>query len=482
MNPELHDLLENLVRGFQSPLFNLGAQPITLLWLGEVTLLLFAVGLVAKGSKWLLRNRLLIGLGISAGNREVISTIAGLAVGAIGCVLVLQGKGLNLESFALIMGGLGIGVGFGLQELTKNLVSGITLLGERKLKVGDLVDFNGKMGFIQEISIRSTVIRTFHGSELIVPNTELTNNQIENWSYTSSRGRIDIPVQVEYGSDPVLVTELLLQSAYLEESVLTEPAPRVIFQQFGESGLDFQLWVWVDQIDRSLTVRSSLNFIIEYHFRRHGIRVPFRQTDFWLRNTEDLVAALKGETLRAPLEQPERQPLGPTLRDLLLRMPYFEYFDDLQVRGLIELGHRRRLEHGEIFIRQGDYHHTFCIVLTGAIDAFYENKKVSRRLFTFHEGDYFGELPLLLKIPYPTTMRAIGNTTLFVIGADGFHYLLNHYPQLKQAITEELAKRQENIQICQQTLREMGLLDDDHVGSPVTWLRHRLSKILGTNV
>ncbi|MFM7577276.1 MAG: mechanosensitive ion channel family protein, partial [Microcystaceae cyanobacterium] len=193
------------------PLFKLGQESVTLWWLIQVVGLLIIVSLFARSLKRFLKNFLLLKLKFNEGNREVISLLVSLGMGILGFILVLQAMGIQLASFAFIIGGFGIGIGFGLQELTKNLVSGLTILGEGKLKVGDLIEFNNKMGYIREISIRSTVIRTFKGSDLVVPNTELTSGSVENWNYDNCQGRIEIPITVAYESDPVLVTEMLLR-------------------------------------------------------------------------------------------------------------------------------------------------------------------------------------------------------------------------------------------------------------------------------
>jgi len=475
----LSALFSDLLNMIQSPLFSLGTQPITILWLAKCLLLLLVVLLAAKWSKLILKKRLLVGFVTNEGDREVISSLAAFATATIGIALVLQVVGLKLESLAIIVGGMGVGIGFGLQDLTKNLVSGITLLGERKLRVGDLIEFKGIEGYIEEISIRSTVVRTFHGSELVIPNAELSNSQVENWSYQSRRGRIDIPVLVDHRSDPVLVTEVLLRAAYMEKAVLFDPAPKVVFKGFGEVGLNFELWIWVDPIDRGAAIKSAMNFLIEYYFRQHAIKIAYRQGDSWLPGNDMARDMATVQTARS--QSLEATPLYPTppLREMLLGLRYFKDFDEIELRGLIELGYRKHLGNGEILVNQGKYHQAFCVVLEGSIDAIYENDKISRRLFTFQTGEFFGELPLLLKIPYPTTMRAVGDTTLFLIASEGFHYLLDRYPKLKDDVTEELTKRQENIQLCQATLRTLGLLTDEHVANPVTWLRNRLKKLMG---
>ncbi len=277
-----------------SPLFKLGRDDISLIWILQVIGLLLLVTLISRAIKRFLKYYLLLKLGIGEGNREVIGTLSGLGLATLGYILVLQGIGLDFAFLAVIIGGLGIGIGFGLQELTKNLVSGLTLLAENKLKIGDLIEFNDNLGFIQEISIRSTVIRTFKGSELVVPNTDLTSNAVENWNYENCQGRIEIPIFVDYGSDPLLITEILLESAAMEPEVLTNPSPKVIFQGFNESDLGFELWVWVDRIDRRQLIKSSLNFMIEYHLRQRQIKIPFPQREISIRNLEEIATLIKG--------------------------------------------------------------------------------------------------------------------------------------------------------------------------------------------
>jgi small-conductance mechanosensitive channel/CRP-like cAMP-binding protein len=456
------------------PLFQLGSQGISLLWLIKVIVLLLLMTLIARGIKRFLKYYLLIPLKISEGNREVIGTLTSLGLGTLGYIVILQAMGLDFSSLAVIIGGLGIGIGFGLQELTKNLVSGLTLLGESKLKVGDLIEFQGELGYIKEISIRSTVIRTLQGSELIVPNTDLTSNPVENWNYENCHGLIKIPVDVDYSSDPLLVTEFLLESAFMEEAVLKQPSPKVIFKGFGDNALNFELWVWVDRIDRRPLIISSLNFIIEYNFRQRGITIPFPQRDLWLRNPDQLATLIRGEQYK-PSSVIKSETL-PTLKEYLQQVGCFHSLNDLQLRNLIEMGQRRHLSRNEIFVHQGEMGHSFNVILSGQIDAIFANQKISNRLLVFKTGDYFGELPLMLNIPYPTTMRAATDTILFMIGKDCFHHLLNQYPHLAEDVANELANRQAVLDSYQDKLKEMGLLEEE-MKNPVEWIRQRIVSI-----
>lgn len=165
---------------------------------------------------------------------------------------------------------------------------------------------------------------------------------------------------------------------------------------------------------------------------------------------------------------------------LSFELPYFQYFDELEIRELIEKGSPRYFNPGDILVKQDEYFPFFCVMLKGEVDAIFENEKVSQRLFSLQHRDFFGELPLLLKIPYPTSMRAVGEVVLFTIPEDCFADLLSRYPRIKAAVSEEMLKRQEYIQLCQSSLKKMGLLPEELDNNPVTWLKSRLMKLWGS--
>lgn len=459
---------------FNTPLWRAGGVSITLGWIISILVLFVLVTCLTIAFKSLLKNRLLKSIGFDEGNREAIATLASFAFGAFGYIIALQLTGFNLASIAVLAGGLGVGIGFGLQELTKNLTSGLTLLVERKLKVGDFIEFEQTKGYIREISIRSTTIRTVDGAELIVPNTILTSNRVQNWHYPDSRIRVIVPVGVAYGTDPLIVTEILLQSAYMSVEIAFNPLPKVIFNGFGDSALNFELWVWVEKVEQAVFLRSSLHFIIEHNLRHRGITIPFPQRELWLHNTDSFEAVKEQDQ---EIVKPSK-PLS--LKEMLLEVSYFKHFNDLQLRVLIEMGCRKHLQDGDILIRQGERTNYFCIVLQGQVDAFYENDKISRKIFTFNKGQYFGELPLILEVPYPTTMQAVGETLLFLLDRQGFQHLITTYPALAEEFTQAIAQRQEELGECQQKLREMGLLDSEDLKNPVSWLRQRLKSFFAT--
>lgn len=481
MTDFVQELQQKISNIFTRTIFTVGDESISLISILQVILWLLIVIFLAGAMRNFLKRRLLVRLRIDEGNREAIATIISYAIGTLGCLIVLHTNGLDLNSLAVVAGGLGIGIGFGLQDITKNFVSGLTLLFERTIKVGDFIEFDGMSGYVKEVSLRSMIIRTREGGYIVVPNSSIVDNRVLNWSYDNYAARIHIPVGVAYGSDTVVVTEVLLKSAYMEPSVLHEPAPYANFIGFGDSSLDFELWVWVSRIDREPFIRSSLNFIIEYNLNQQGITIPFPQRDLWLRNAEVLTPLApprrKGQEL-IPFEQPplpeHSKPLS--VKDLLRRVTYFEGFTDLEIRQLIEIGYRQRLTESQILFRENDPGNAFYIVLSGSVEVFVE--KIDKHLTNLEAGQFFGELSLMLGIPRTATVRALEDTILFVINKNGFERLLHENPDLSEVIVHELGKYQDELSQRQKELRDKGLLDaseDDK--NPVIWVRKRLTKL-----
>lgn len=211
---------------------------------------LIALSLVVLFSRYLsnwIRDQLLVKLGVQEGTREAISTILRYFAIALAVIVVPQMAGVDMRSISFLAGGLGIGIGFGFQGLAQNFVSGLILLLERPVQVGDYIELGDLEGTIRKISIRSTVLVTNDGISIIIPNSDLIDNRIINWSYGDIKSRIHIPVPVDHSSDPVLVTEALLASARQEPRVLMRPAPQVWLSHFGEDAINYELLVWIDQ-------------------------------------------------------------------------------------------------------------------------------------------------------------------------------------------------------------------------------------------
>lgn len=484
MQVAIEKLITIASQWFTAEIFALGETSISISSIAKLILSLLIVVVLSRSIKKFLKRRLLVKLRIDESNRQAIATIVSYGFGTLGFLIILQVNGFNIASLAVLAGGLGVGIGLGLQDITKNFISGLTLLIERSLKVEDFIEFEGLSGYIKEISLRSTRIRTRRGGDVIVPNTQLVENMILNWSYDTYTSRIDIPVGVAYESDPVLVTETLLKSAYMEPEIVHEPPPEVIFIGFGDSSLDFELWVWVKRIDREPQIKGSLNFLIEHNLREQGITIPFPQRDLWLRNPEVLTPIIAAEkinklTSQSPEHQlPAKSPKPLALRYLLPQVTYFENFTDLELRRLISAGSRKRLRASDILFREGDPGDAFYIVLSGSVEVFVE--KINKHLTTLEAGKFFGELSLMLGIPRTASVRALEDTILFAINHKGFEKLLHEYPDICEVIAQELGKHKEELSERQQQLRELGLVDaDEDDKNPVIWVRKRLKNLFG---
>lgn len=231
-----------------------------------------------------LRSRFLRITGISLAAQEAIAVLAKYTLILLGTVVILQIWGIDLSSIALIASGLGIGIGLGLQNLVKDFVSGLVMVFERPVQVGDFVDFGEVKGTVARIGSRSTEIRTLDHVSIIVPNSRFLESEVINWSHGNPVSRIRLPVGVSYSSDPQAVKSALLAACQNNQDILATPAPQVFFSGFGDSALDFQLLVWIAQPERQMVIKSNLFFAVEASLRQHQIEIPFPQRDLHIRS------------------------------------------------------------------------------------------------------------------------------------------------------------------------------------------------------
>jgi small-conductance mechanosensitive channel len=253
-----------------------------------LALLAFVVLLVVSGwfrnhleKRWLSQTR------IERGAREAIVTISGYTGVAVAILVALGITGVEFTNLAIIAGALSVGIGFGLQNIVNNFVSGLILLFERPVKTGDWIVVGNTEGYVKRIRIRSTQIQTFDRADVIVPNSELISSQVINWMLYDERGRLRVPVGVAYGSNTQLVKEVLLKVANEHPDVIKDDedtAPRVLFLAFGDSSLNFELRVHIQNINKRLSVLSDMNFAIDAAFRENGIEIPFPQRDLHVKN------------------------------------------------------------------------------------------------------------------------------------------------------------------------------------------------------
>ncbi len=264
------------------------------LTVGEITLSLrgvivfvLAVWLAVWASRIVravLNQDVLPRMDLPRGVPNTISMTAHYSIILIGLLLGVGFMGLDLSSLAFVVGALGVGIGFGLQNLVNNFVSGLILIFEAPIQVGDTVEVGNLMGRVTQIGIRTSRVRTYSGSEVIVPNGDLISNQVINWTLSDRRRRLELPVGVAYGSDPDRVTAVLRAVVEEDEGVLAEPAPMVVFTEFGDSALIFKIYAWIADFDTGFSMTHRLNSAISAALEEAGIEIPFPQRDLHLKS------------------------------------------------------------------------------------------------------------------------------------------------------------------------------------------------------
>ncbi|MDH4300744.1 MAG: mechanosensitive ion channel [Nitrospira sp.] len=281
----LTDLLRPLIQFSQIPLYSIGDTTITLGTLLYLMILVVALFYATAKLKTWIVERLLLRSQVDLGVRHAIGAIVRYVVVAIGLIIILQAVGINLSTLTVLFGALGIGVGFGLQSITNNFVSGIILLLERPIKVGDRIEVGGVHGDVVNISPRATTIVTNDNIAIIVPNADFISSKVVNWSYTNRNVRFNFPIGVSYGSDPDQVRRVLLEVALAHQGVLKDPKSSVLFDGFGDSSLNFLLRVWTREFATVPGVlRSDLYFAISRAFKEEGIEIPFPQRDLHIKS------------------------------------------------------------------------------------------------------------------------------------------------------------------------------------------------------
>ena len=247
--------------------------------------LLVAVFWFSSRTKRFLFNRFLVNSGLDRSLQYAIAQIVSNLVLVIGIFIVLENTGIHLGALTVFAGAVGVGVGFGLQNIASNFISGLVILAERPITIGDRVEVAGVIGQVQQIRARSTVIVTNDNIAMIVPNTKFIDSPVTNWTYLDPRVRFRVPIGVAYGSDVKKVSEALIAAGRSNPHVLEDPAPSVFLTRFGESAIDFELVVWSAEMShRPSRFKSDLNFSIEEKLREAGIEIPFPQRDVHIRS------------------------------------------------------------------------------------------------------------------------------------------------------------------------------------------------------
>lgn len=285
-------------------LFSFGGTSITVSGLVAVAVVLLATFVFSRYVRRAVKKRVFERRGIEKGLQFLFLGVIHYVVILTGIFVALNIIGIELTALVALAGVAGLALGFGLQTIISNFVSGIIIMAERNVVVGDIVEVGGEMGEVVDIETRATTIKTFDNVSIVVPNEDFITKEVINWSHGDPKVRIHVPIDVAYGSDVEKVKEILLEIAEDEEEVMNRPEPAVRFESFGDSALEFLLLAWVWDPTNRKAVISSINFEIERRFHEEDITVPFPQRSVWLEDSP-------GGQGPGSMEGGERVPDGP---------------------------------------------------------------------------------------------------------------------------------------------------------------------------
>lgn len=274
---------------FLNKIFNYQLFQINQTWITPSSIIMFVLVVVFfyLGSKILFKGiiaRLLTRFQIDTGTQYNMERVIHYVIMFVGAFVAFQFVGIDLSGLAVILGLLSVGIGFGLQNITSNFMSGLILLFERPIKIGDRITVGETIGDVIAINMRATTIRSLNNISIIVPNSEFIASQVINWSHGDLKIRLDVEVGVSYNSDLDSVLRSLTEVADEDPNVLKNPAPEVIFNNFGDSSWNMQLRVWLKDPQNYYRIRSGLNCAIVKKFRENNVEIPFPQRDLHVRS------------------------------------------------------------------------------------------------------------------------------------------------------------------------------------------------------
>ncbi len=287
MELEAWRMVKSIWKILGTSLFEIGGERISLLTICSALIFFYLSTLASRYAEKAMGRILIDKKGIDRGVKDSIKRITRYAVLTIGGFITLDTIGISMSSLAAVGAVLMVGVGFGLQNIAQNFISGLIILFERPIKLGDLVEVKGVSGRVDSIGARSTTISTRDDISIIVPNSQFISEQVVNESLSGDRLRLQLKVGVAYGSDPRKVEKCLEKAAYSHASVLKSPLVKVYFSDFGASSLDFTLTVWVHDIWNYHVILSDIRYRIMEIFKEESIEIPFQQIDIHIDNHND---------------------------------------------------------------------------------------------------------------------------------------------------------------------------------------------------
>ncbi|MBS3814800.1 mechanosensitive ion channel family protein [Candidatus Bipolaricaulota bacterium] len=280
----------------QKPIFTVGGEGISIISFFYFLVVIAVSIVLSRLFNRFMRRNIYSKTEIEQGAQYTLSRLIRYGAVTIGLLIGLQMIGFDLSVLAVFGGLFGVGIGFGLQNIFSNFASGLILLLERPIQVGDIVEIDGVLGKVEEIRFRVAIVNTYDNESIIVPNSDLVSKQVTNWSYGGDTSvRLRIPIGVDYGTDIEKVEDILLDISQEQERVLEDPSPQVFFKEHADSSLNFELRVWIGHPKDRIATRDAIRRSIDKRFNQAGIGIPFPQTDVHFFPQEEAQPADTGE-------------------------------------------------------------------------------------------------------------------------------------------------------------------------------------------
>jgi potassium-dependent mechanosensitive channel len=449
--------IQQLTRLFTATLFKLGDVKISLSLVVNLTFQILVVLIIARVVKEITKNQILKHFGLDLGTREALSTLVNYLIITIGCLTVFQNVGISFQTLAVVFGTISCIAAFGLQPLTSDMASGVALLLEQPIKVGDYIEMEEAAGVVEEVGIRSTILRDVQGKAVVIPNTNVTAKNLTNWNYQTAECSTKITIRIPRGYDPLTVVEVLLAVVRKEPRVLPSPSPKIHLTGIDDDFLNFEIWVWIHKPLEAKAIESALYFLVEAELQAKGLdRAPKGESPTASNSLSDLQTA---HASRFPLHE------------LLRKVSYFSTLDDIALRHIIEEGYRQTLTAHEVICRENEPGDSFYIILSGSVDVYVDS--LDKHVAVREAGEFIGEMSLLMGTPRTATLQTLEETTLFVVDRSNLQSLLQKQQGLADRISEELAQRQES-------LEKLGIkFDGSNKETPLAQIRKRIQSLFG---
>jgi small-conductance mechanosensitive channel/CRP-like cAMP-binding protein len=444
--PLTERLWDAAVNIWQLEITSIEDRPITV---GKVILglLLLVVGLrVARALSVMLGKRILPHVGVNTASSIAFQRVFFYILLVGFTLFVLNLVNVPLTVFTVLGGAIAIGVGFGAQNIINNFISGWILLAERRVNIGDLIEVEGSVGRVRSIGARCTHVRRPDGIDLLIPNSLMLERIMVNWTLTDAHIRTILTVGVAYGSPTDKVVELIRSAAAEHDEILNQPPPIILFEDFGDSALvfDVHFWVHAEQEMDLRIVRSDLRFAIDRLFRAAGIVIAFPQRDVHLDAGRplDVRMVAADEAGRAPTAPRGQRCTLSTLRDVDL----FRSLDDAQLATLAESAVRREVPADDAVVNQGEPGASLFILAEGLMRVAVTRDGATRKVGQLLPRQFFGEMSLLTGEPRTATVTAVIDSVVFEIDKAMLAPLLQDRPDVVRQLGTTLARRQTQIE------------------------------------